>query len=209
MGSFDVFNKVKQYKELYNDCITAKGYYENDSAEEGYPFVCAAFAEMKRLLAEKTGGNELDVLEGPMLTELSKRNYGLYRQETVEKQGFEVFKQSDEETVADEMKMRMDPYYALQDEVGKFADYYLRGVNPNAIDEILAQSTDGIHMSRTGRNSMDTIASFVLIGLVFMVAVALLLLSTNKRYSFLFPSGLVVMAFGMALVWLRLRVHKD
>ncbi|MBO4788177.1 MAG: hypothetical protein J5531_04670 [Lachnospiraceae bacterium] len=209
MGGYEVFNKVKQYGDLYSDCMAAKGHYEGGSAEEGYPYVCKAFAKMKRILAETIGGNAQDLLDGTILTDLSKRNYEMYKWETIEKQGFDIFKQSEEATEFDEMKKRMDPYYALQEEVGKFADYYLRGVNPNSIAEICATSTDRGHTTRGGRNMLDTVASFILVGLVSLLGIVLLLLSTSSKYSYLFPSGLVVMFFAVALVWMRLRVHKD
>ena len=56
---------------------------------------------------------------------------------------------------------------------------------------------------------LDTVASFILIGLVNLLGIVLLLLSTSSKYSYLFPSGLVVMFFAVALLWMRLRVHKD
>ena len=186
MGYAEDFAKVKQFGLLYDNCMKAGANYDDDKNETGYIFVCEAFSEMKRILRDDKG------FSSDILSDLSCRNYEMYS----------IYK-----TDAEGIKTK-NPFYALLEEVRKFADYYVKGMSVNAIAEVNAGTYDSA-FDRMNRNSADTIWAVGLIAVILLIGIVLLLFSTSNKYDYFFPGGLCAVILGIVLIVIRANVHRD
>ena len=165
------------------------------------PNVNKAFDEMKYILENKgTSGRHLTQPEGTLLTDLSKRNYNLYCSLAEKDDPFTALKKSE---AAVDSSGTNNAFYALQEEVRKFAQYYVRGSRPSSIAEVDSRATDGRHLNRQDRNRSDAAFGVVFSGGMLMVGVILLIISAFKHSSALMMSGLAFIVFAIILVGLR------
>lgn len=203
MGYSDNFLCVKQFWELYDACMAAGNAFENGEGEEIMPNVNRAFDEMKRILEEEGGAGATDLIgpNGTLLTDLSKRNYAQYcsKSQSYVDDPFAVFKDG----VETDSTRRNNAFFALQEEVEKFAKYYVRGSRPNTIAEAGSGSTDGVHLNRHDRNRSDVAFGIVFSAGMLLIGVVLLIISAVKNSSDLMMSGLVFIVFAIVLVGLR------
>jgi|GEM_PF-3111249 hypothetical protein len=205
MGATEEFLHVKQFDKLYEECTAAGDCYANGQKSDIPAHVNNAFDEMIRILEERTGMNETNLIDDDnveFLSDLSKRNYKMYRTE---------------ETQADEDGWRKrlfddaagagtaadNAFFALQEEVEKFAKFYVRGARPNAIDEASSGYSDGVHLTRDERNRSDSAFGIVFSAGMLIIGIVLLLISLVGDRSELMMTGFVFIVFSALLVALR------
>ena len=126
---------------------------ENSDKEGILPNVNKAFDEMKRILTEKSGQSEAQLLSetGKFLSDLTKRNYQMYSTNT-EIDADDPWTALNNRDSAVSAQEANNAFFALQEEVSKFAQYYVRGARPNSIEEAKTVVTDGFHLNRRDRN---------------------------------------------------------
>jgi len=202
MGYSEDFLCVKQFAELYDACMSAGNAFENGESDNIMPNVNRAFDEMKNILEEIGGAGAKDLTgpSGTLLTDLSKRNYVQYCTSQYVDDPFDILKNS--EASVDTTKVN-NAFFALQEEVNKFAQYYVRGSRPTSIAEVGSSSNDGVHLNRQDRNRSDTAFGIVFSAGMLLIGVVLLIISAVKNSSELMMSGLVFIVFSALLVGLR------
>lgn len=202
MGYSEDFLCVKQFDALYDACMSAGRAFENGETGHILPNVNRAFDEMKRILEDVGGAGAYDLTgpKGKLLTDLSKRNYEQYSSVQTVDDPYTVLRKS--EAGIDSTKEN-NAFFALQEEVAKFAQYYVRGARPSSIAEVDSRSSDGLHLTRQDRNRSDIAFGIVFSAGMLLVGVILLIISAIRSSSELMMSGLVFIVFAILLVGLR------
>ena len=206
MGYAEEFMCVKQFPELYEACMAAGDAFENSRKDEVLPNVNKAFDEMKNILEERSGVKAHILIgeEGNFLSDLSKRNYQMYSTVAAidEKDPWTVLKESEMQS-ATSSDQANNAFYALQEEVTKFARYYVRGARPNSIEEADTVANDGFYLSRRDRNRSDDAFGIIASGGMLITGIILLIISATGGRSNLMMIGLVFIVFAAVLVGLR------
>lgn len=204
MGYAEDFLCVKQFDILYEACMDAGTAFENSDKEGILPNVNKAFDEMKRILTEKSGQSEAQLLSetGKFLSDLTKRNYQMYSTNTEidADDPWTALKNRDSAVSAQEAN---NAFFALQEEVSKFAQYYVRGARPNSIEEAKTVVTDGFHLNRRDRNRSDEAFGIVFSAGMLLVGIVMLIIAAFGQHSELILTGLVFIVFAAILVGLR------
>ena len=205
MAYAEDFIAVKQFDKLYKSCMAAGDCYEKGVPKEGYTHVCEAFDEMLELTAEKNNYTIDELYASDLLTDLSFVNYDMYAGQLAEKDendAWKILRDNESESFATDPKI-MNAFYALQEEVKKFAEYYVRGSRPSSIGEIASESSDGHFMNRDTRNFSDLAFGLITAGTALTVGAILLIVAIVTSNSQLIVGGISFIAFAVLLVLLR------
>ncbi|MBP5490008.1 MAG: hypothetical protein J6Y10_05355 [Lachnospiraceae bacterium] len=205
MGYSEDFLCVKQFDRLYEVCMAAGQAFEEGERNAIFENVTKGFDEMKRILEDKAGTNAYALLgpDSDFLSELSKRNYTMYcSSETKVEDSWDILVSGNDESARDSNAAN-NAFYALQEEVSKFAQYYVRGARPNSIAEIDSEAHDGYHLDRNARGLSDIAFAVIFAGGMFLTGIVFLMISLFSQRSDLTITGLVFMVFAVILVALR------
>ncbi|MBR7021193.1 MAG: hypothetical protein IKI15_09085 [Lachnospiraceae bacterium] len=207
MGYAEEFMCVKQFPDLYEACMAAGEAFEESRQDDVLKNIHKAFDEMKNILEERSGIKAHILLgeEGTFLSDLSKRNYEMYSStEPIEEEDpWEALKEAETKSKAVGSEYANNAFCALQEEVSKFAKYYVRGARPNTIEEAKSTVTDGFHLSRKDRNKTDDAFGIIASGGMLLTGIILLIISAVGGRSQLMMIGLVFIVFAAVLVGLR------
>ena len=203
MGYADEFIIVKQFDRLYEECMEAGAAYEAYEYVKGYDHVCKAFGEMLLAISDHIGKSVTQLFEDNLFTPLSARNYQMY---AVLESGITDIVLAPEEY---DTSFRDGPYIALQEEIRKFAMYYVHGATPSSISEI----NSGLYGSRTMSKSNRVVSDFVFmmvltLGAFVAGAVLLIISALSEEKSNLFVSGMLAIAFGVLLLVVNAKFRK-
>lgn len=205
MAYAEDFVAVKQFDKLYKSCMAAGECYENGSPKEGYTHVCEAFDEMLELTAEKNNYTIDELYSSDLMTDLSFVNYDMYAgqlEDKPEDDAWKFLRDADSESFATDPKVT-NAFYALQEEVNKFAHYYVRGARPSSIGEIASEASDGHFMSRDTRNFSDLAFGIMAAGTALTVGAILLIVALIKSNTELIVGGISFLVLAVLLLALR------
>ncbi|MBR5712141.1 MAG: hypothetical protein IKX54_00945 [Lachnospiraceae bacterium] len=199
----DPFLKIKQFERLYDDATAAQTAHDAGDADQCRRYSLDAFDALAEAVCEVRGCTFKELLASDYLSELSARNYSMYAYGVFTGNSFEALEPEQALAVS-----HTDPFTALTEEIDKFAAFYAKGLRPNFCDEITRTKAKGM-LTSGARSSLDSIVSMILIVAIFAAGVVLLLLSTSEKHRDLYISGVLAVAFGAFLLFLKIGATKE